>query len=286
MSIESSPRYHTCELPVQGPLAPWVRALVGVEITGRGPIPLAIAPHDSWMLSVQTGRGADGAEHKRALGHNTALTGVRRWTGSFQGAGECITLFALLTPRGMVELLQSRPLEHAPRIRAAVHELLDPHFTAELETQIALASTLPDKLLAFARALERHTENPRRQDRAALRAAQAAALLAAQPATAVETAADSVHVSRRQLERDFARWLGTSPRHWSQVARVRALPQQALAGGTLADTAAALGFADQAHMSHVVKQITGLSPARYVRAGSGPLGAAFRRATRGAVVYL
>ncbi len=282
----AAPRIATVELPASGSLSRCVRALVGAEIAGCGPIPLAIAPHDAWMLTVQFGRGSEGAEAKRSLGRNTTLTGVRRWTGAFHGAGECVTLFAMLTPQGVVELLQSRRLEASPRIRAALHEVLDERFTVALEDEIVGAAGLQDKVIAFARALERRAERPRRQDRAALRAATAAALLARQPEATVEAAAAGVHVSRRQLERDFARWLGTTPRHWSRVVRVRALPQRVQAGEGLADAAAALGFADQAHLSNVVRQLTGLPPSRYVNAGATPLGAAFRRATRGSVVYL
>ncbi|WP_280152105.1 helix-turn-helix domain-containing protein [Piscinibacter sp. XHJ-5] len=282
----ASPVFATRELTVHGSLAPWVKGLVGVEIAGRGPIPLAIAPHDSWMLTVQTGRGADGAEHKRALGCNTALTGVRQWTGSFQGAGECVTLFALLTPLGLVELLDSRRLDTAPRIRATVHELLDEHFTTALESAVASASDLDGKLRAFARALESRGTAARRQSRAAVRAARAAMVMTTSTRYPVEAAASAVHTSRRQLERDFARWLGTSPRHWSQVARVQAVPRRAAAGERLADIAAHLGFADQSHMNNSVKQLTGLTPMQYLRAGVNPLGAAFRRVTRGGVVYL
>jgi len=282
----AGPRFLTHALPTSGPLAPWVKALVGVEIAGHGPIPLAIAPHDAWVLTVQTGRGADAPERKHPLGANTTLTGVRQWTGRFDGAGECLTLCALLTPLGVVELLHGRALGATPRIRAAVHELLDARLPCDLESAIARAGGLHDKLHAFARVLERRAEARRAQDRAALRAARAAMLLAAEPVRAVDDAAASVHVSRRQLERDFARWLGTSPRHWSQVARVQAVPRRALAGERLADIAAGLGFADQAHLSNVVRQLTGLTPTRYVRAGAAPLGAAFRRATRGGIVYL
>lgn len=284
--VPAAPVFTTREMAVHGSLAPWVKALVGVEVIGRGPIPLSIAPHDAWMLSLQTGRGADGAEHKHALGRNTALTGVRQWTGSFRGAGECVTLFALLTPLGLVELLDSRRLDTAPRIRATVHELLDERFTTALESAVASACDLDGKLQAFARALECRGTAVRRQSRAALRAARAASVLAGEARCSVEAAACAVHTSRRQLERDFARWLGTSPRHWSQVARVQAVPRRARAGERLADIATGLGFADQAHMSNTVKQLTGLTPTNYVRAGAGQLGAAFRRVTKGGVVYL
>jgi AraC-like DNA-binding protein len=285
-SIETSPELLTCERPVSGLLRTWVRAFVGVEVVGSGPMPLAVAPHDAWMLTVQVGRGHDGVERKAGLSRNTTLTGIRQWTGSFHGRGDCITLFAMLTPLGMVELLQSRPLEAAPRIRAHVAELLDEDRTRSLELAVAQAPTLDGKLHSLAQWMERQAESPARQCPAALRAARSAMRLSQTPSQAVERVADDEHVSRRQLERDFSRWLGTTPRHWSQVARVQAMSRQAQRGDSLADIAADLGFADQSHMSNVVKQLTGLSPGRYVRAGAGALGAAFRRVTGGGTVYL
>jgi transcriptional regulator GlxA family with amidase domain len=93
-------------------------------------------------------------------------------------------------------------------------------------------------------------------------------------------------VSRRQLERDFGQWIGTSPRHLAQVARVQAVSRKAQTGGSLAGIAADVGFADQAHMTRVVRQLTGLTPQRLRRPGRTPIAAAFRRVTGGGTVYL
>ncbi|MBL0727275.1 helix-turn-helix domain-containing protein [Piscinibacter sp. HJYY11] len=87
------------------------------------------------------------------------------------------------------------------------------------------------------------------------------------PRAAIETLADEQHVSGRQLERDFVQWIGTSPRHLSQVVRLQAISRRAQRGAPLADIAADLGFADQAHMSRVVRQLTGLTPRNFVRSG-------------------
>ena len=275
-----------CHLPVRGELSDSVSALVAVEVDGAGPIPLAIAPHESLMLSVQLGRGSDPIEAKGEPGHNTSLTGIRNWTGSFHGGGNCITLFALLTPLGSVRLLESQPLENAPRIRASVAELLERQPIRELESQIALAPSLEAKLQRFAAWLESRALANRSQTPAALRAGRAATRLCREPALAVEALAHEQHVSRRQLERDFNRWLGTSPRHLAQVARVQAVSRLAQRGAALADIAADLAYADQAHMSRMVRQLTGLTPRRFAHAGHSALGAAFRRATGGGTVYL
>ncbi len=274
-------------LDVGGSLRPYVSALMATEIKRAGPFPLAVAPHESVMLSVQLGRGSDCIEQKGPHGQNTNLTGIREWTGSFNGAGNCVTLFALLTPLGVVQLLDSQPLDRVPRIRASVASLLDQRLTRQLESEVALAPTLEMRLHAFGAWLEERATAPRRLDRAAMRAGRAAMRVCQQPRVAIETLADEQHVSRRQLERDFSRWIGTSPRHLAQVARVQAVSRRAQTrGASLAGIAADIGFADQAHMSHIVRQLTGLTPLRFVRPRSSTLAQTFRMATGGATIYL
>lgn len=277
---------HTHSIPVSGALRPYVRALVAAELSATGPLPLAIAPHESMMLSVQLGRASDCIEQKGRAGENTCLTGIRRWTGSFTGAGDCVTLFALLTPLGSVHLLESQPLDQVPRILARVQDILDRKLTRSLEADIALGKTLEDKLRLFAAWLEARATSQRRLTGAALRAGRAAMRVCQEPTVAMDRLADEQHVSRRQLERDFGQWIGTSPRHLAQVARVQAVSRKAEAGAALADIAADVGFADQAHMTRVVRQLTGLTPQRLKHSSRSTIGAAFRRATGGGTVYL
>lgn len=283
---EPSAGFHVRHLPVAGALQGIVTALMAVEVDTAGPIPMAIAPHHSLMLSVQFGRGADGADAKKERGCNTHLTGIRRWTGSFSGAGDCITLFALLTPLGAVRLLESQPLASLPRIRAQVADLLDRRLTGELECRLAQAAGLDAKLTSFAGWLEARANANRQHTRAAMRAGRAAMRLCADPNAAIDDLADEQNVSRRQLERDFARWTGTSPRHLAQVARVQWMSRRARAGGALADIAAEVGFADQAHMSRAVRQLVGVTPRAFVASQRSPLASAFRHATGGGTVYL
>jgi AraC-like DNA-binding protein len=271
-------------LPTTAALADSVRGLVAVQIDAREPLPLSIVPHESLMLTVQFGR--DGADAKAPPGRNTHLTGIRQWTGSFIGAGHCISLFALLTPLGAVRLLDGRALCDAPRIRVPVADLLDDRLTRALESDIALAHDVPAQLQAFAAWLEARAAARRDPSRAALRAARAAMHLCDEPHLTIEHAAAAQHVSRRQLERDFERWLGTTPRHLAQVARVQRVARRARSGATLAETAIDAGFADQPHMTRTVRRLTGLTPRAFVASQRTPIAAAFRAATRGGTVYL
>lgn len=274
-------------LPVPDSLRPIVSALVGVEMDVSGPTPLAIAPHESLVLSLQFARGrCDPIGPKADLGLGTSLTGIRQWTGSFVGAGDCVTLFALLTPVGAVQLLDSRRLDQSPRIRAPLAHLLDEGVTRPLESRIALVHGLPDKLRAFGHWLESRAAAWRQQDRTAMRAARAAMRVLMHPLEPVDRLADEQHVSRRQLERDLERWVGVSPHHLAQVARVQGVARDVYAGASLADAAAGQGFTDQPHMNRVVRKLTGLTPRQFVRSRMSPFGEAFRAATGGATVYL
>jgi AraC-like DNA-binding protein len=270
-------------MPVSALLAPYVSGLMAVEIDCVPPIEQRVAPHESVVLSVQLGRGT---EQKGALGENTRVTGIRHRAGSFVPAGDCVTLFALLTPLGAVTLLDSQPLSGAPRIRARIDQLLDRRLARTLESQIALADSLPDKLRALAAWLEQRASLLREVSAVAMRTARAAMRVLAEPRCPIDELADDEMLSRRQLERDFAHWLGTSPRHLANVARVQAVSRLACRGESMASAATGAGFADQSHMSRVVREFTGLTPQRFVRARTTPMSAAFREATRGGTVYL
>jgi AraC-like DNA-binding protein len=264
-----------------------VRALVAAEVGAIASHPMFVAPHESMVLTVQLGRATDACiEAKGEHGQNSWVTGIRECTGSFVPTGRCVTLFALLTPLGVVQLLDSQPLSSVPRIRARLAELLDRRTTIALESAVALAPTIDAKLRVFALWLEVRLTASRQQSGAALRAARAAMQLLHEPGIALDELARQAAVSRRQLERHFAHWFGTSPRHLARVARLQSVSRHAQQGAALADIAAHTGFADQAHMTRVVRQLTGLTPRLFVQSRRSPLAQAFRAATRGTTVYL
>lgn len=279
-------QYQHALLEITGPLRNRVKALVGIEISRTGPIPMAVAPHDSLTLSVNLGRGSDPVERKHKLGRNMSLTGIRDATGNFSGAGDCVTLFALLTPLGAVELLESQTLGETPRIKASVADLLGDDFSTQLESDVAAAKTLHTKLLCMASWLEARATARRRQSIAAIRAARAATRICQDSHITIDELTRDLRISRRQMERDFRHWLGTSPTHLKQVVRLQQVSRHARRERSLATVAADIGFADQAHMSRVVKTLTGLTPRGFLASNRTPVAQVFRVATGGTTVYL
>lgn len=78
--------------------------------------------------------------------------------------------------------------------------------------------------------------------------------------------ADRLGLNARQLHRRYLPVFGYGPWHLSRVLRL----QRALgARGTLAEVAHACGYADQAHLSREVRDLTGTTPSRLLRELSG-----------------
>jgi AraC-like DNA-binding protein len=279
------PGFGACHLAVEGALRDYVSALVATE-RGVGTEAWSALPHDAVVLGLCLGRGSDPIEAKSERASNAVVTGFRQWTGRFLSSGDCIGLYALLTPLGVVQLLDSPRLDEQPRIRAPLAAMLDRGIARTLECDVAMAQGLEGKLRRFAGWLEARATAHRAQSRAAVRAARAAMRVCRDPHADVDVLAEEQCVSRRQLERDFGAWLGASPRHLSRIARLQGVARDLECGASLAQSAANQGFADQPHMNRVVRQLTGLTPRQLAHAPASPIGSVFRAATGGQRVYL
>lgn len=149
----------------------------------------------------------------------------------------CLALFALLTPLGAGQLLNSRRLDASPRIRAPLAHMLDLGMTRQLESRVVVAGDLPAKLAAFGAWLEQRAHQRGSQNRAALRAARAAMRLCAEPTAATDRVADERHVARmrgRRWPMLRPRWglpISPAPAHRLDAARVRAHAGVADRGG-------------------------------------------------------
>ena len=77
---------------------------------------------------------------------------------------------------------------------------------------------------------------------------------------AIRLGARSSVASERELQRACRTWLGMSAKSFLRIERVWAAHHAIRAGTPLAQAAAELGFADQAHLSREVKALLGVSP--------------------------
>jgi AraC-like DNA-binding protein len=83
----------------------------------------------------------------------------------------------------------------------------------------------------------------------------------------VEDLVERFGVTKRTLQRLFAKYVGVSPKWVIQRYRLHEAAEQLAAGGSISQSALALnlGYSDQAHFVRDFKTIVGTSPAAYAR---------------------
>lgn len=85
------------------------------------------------------------------------------------------------------------------------------------------------------------------------------------PTVSVASLLRGLPASLRQIERLFARLVGTSPRSFARIARFSRARGRVLrrAGSSLGEIALDAGYYDQAHFDRDFKSLAGLAPGRY-----------------------
>lgn len=86
------------------------------------------------------------------------------------------------------------------------------------------------------------------------------ALQALSECESAESAARALGVSPRSLQRWIRDGTGRTPGYWRSLARVRRAARDLARWPSLADAAAAWGYADQAHMGHEFRRWLGTTP--------------------------
>ena len=273
-------------VPVQGPLALHCKALLAVEVAPRPDVELQVIPHDSFVLSIQFARDGDPFRKAGERGSLASWTHLRELPHAYRPPGDCITLFALLTPLGAVRMLRGQAQPENGLVRLPFTHFADRAELVSLEDRLALVHDTRGRLEIFGHWLEQRLECSPPLPWQAERAARVAMGLMRCPQMRIDEAAEQEHVTRRQLERDFRRWMKGSPKHTALISRVQAIVRLAREGHRLASIAQFTGFADQAHMTRTVGRIAGVSPGELVRSARTAMSVAFHRATSGGIVYL
>jgi AraC-like DNA-binding protein len=205
----------------------------------NGSPPLRVVPDGSadiiWRddgRSVRTfTAGPDTAAQLAPLGEGSRMVGIR---------------FA----PGAADAVLGVPLDAVRDQRLPLAELWGPA-AEELAERVA-ASDRPEE--ALARAIQQRITTPPDPTAAAI-ARQLE--FAARPGV-VSDVADDVGVSERQLQRRCRTAFGYGPKTLHRVLRFQRALRLARGGGRLADVAAVVGYADQAHMARDTRRLAGV----------------------------
>ncbi|MFE6488002.1 helix-turn-helix domain-containing protein [Streptomyces sp. NPDC057757] len=204
----------------------------------------------------------DNAQGHEADLYSAVLAGVHASAGSGGHQGRLSGMEIVMTPWAAYSLLG-----------AAMHELAGRHLAAE--------DVLGRRLGPLADALASAPDWPRRF---ALVDAALVSWRAAGPSCSplvarawdevgvrrglvtTDMLAETVGWGRRQLEKRFREQIGVSPKIAGRIVRLNHTLRALAAGRGLSETAAAVGFSDQSHLSREFKAMTSLRPRQFVQA--------------------
>lgn len=154
------------------------------------------------------------------------------------------------------------PAVHDPAIASA---LLTLHSRAEaeadpLEVQSRLVTLISDLLIRHG---ENNLNSPKCAEPKAVFEARRFLDVHLEKKISLEELAQAVNLPPFRILRAFERATGLTPHAYQTQARVRKAYDMILKNNSIADVAAATGFADQAHLTRVFKSIMGATPGQF-----------------------
>lgn len=272
-------------LPVPEALRPYVNGLLAMDCRFEVPAWHRGCPCDSFMLTVLDDSPLvcrDGSPVGEA---RTVVCGVRRQGVDFDSEGEGSALVALLTPLGFVTVLGGA---HDPQAgeRYALERLMTQRQEHRLRTHAMAGADRLQRLHRFAGWLETRVRDAKVRDARALRTGRAAQALAHEHDAGLDSIAGRIGLTRRQLERDFRRYLGVSPAHYVRNVRLQGALAALGDGQAPAHVASDWGFSDQSHMTRAMHEAIGSTPSALARSLRHPTHRRLREALGGRTVLL
>lgn len=232
-----------------------------------------------WAIPSQTRKAA---QHPETSCHELFPDSTVNLVFRFSNAGCRMVLVGPNTEKSSVEVAPGSEYfgfkfhtAQVPRlVDATPHELINnacdlTHLQGErieLLAERLLEQPCAESRRALMEGLLRKAQTPLLRDE---RCRRAAALLEKQQGRLqVRDLAFHMGLSPRSLERMFRAHLGMVPKHVARLVRFKHLVKGLRSGGfpNLAELALHCGYTDQSHMAREFKEMTGLTPGRYIPA--------------------
>jgi AraC-like DNA-binding protein len=222
-------------------------------------------PHDLYMVTAYCDERLACRSASDGAALRVVVSGLRTRPVQFDTQGRGQMAVAMLTPLGLLRAF-GRPVDTLTNERLPLRELVSTPQEALLHGALIDAASGPQRSAVLGRWLEIRIAERRPLGWQAERVAAAAMSLLEAADTPIDELARRHRVGRRQLERDFQRWLGVAPAAYARLVRFQRAAGAIADGMSLAQVAAEQGYADQAHMTRAFGEIAGVTP-RHLREG-------------------
>ena len=252
-------------LPVHPLLSRYVQALVLQDCSKPGEAtdaPYRVLPKPYPVMGIQLrGRLRVLRDQRDLLLERVGITGLQRESRWFRGEAETRSVLVMLQPAGAWALF-GVSLDELTDAHVGLADLLTPRDIRELEERID-ASEAPRSInMAVQSFLLRTLERSGQTVHPAIKAA-ASRLMTERGDIRIESLAEQLGISKRQLERLFRLQVGVNPREFAALARFTWAADQVIAGRPTAEIATEAGYADQAHLIRTFVKRTGQTPGRF-----------------------
>jgi AraC-like DNA-binding protein len=161
------------------------------------------------------------------------------------------------------------PISDDPTLTAALRRFLTSasDMMPSLATEEALTTTVDVFLAACG-----HTVRPAGAEPRAVRQVRSILHERLSEVVRLDDLATAVGLNKSYLVRSFTKAVGVPPHAYQRLVRISRARHLLAAGGSAAEIAQQLGFADQSHFIRIFREAVGVTPANYARARLAPRG--------------
>lgn len=238
-------------------LAPYVTAFWDYDdlLAGNG-VALSILPDTASYLCFLYADPLTTAHKGQTYTTRSGLAGFQSFRSDLGGSGEISGVSARLTPWGLNVLCRGVVGDCSER-RVDCRELFPKYAIEQLEDHLARGKTPAERVARVEQFLLTRL-NREHEDllvRAACRTLDAAG--GNQPVAAL---ARTLGLTERSLERRFQAQIGTTPKRYARIVRLRRALLQRKHLASWAEVAYAAGYCDQSHLIRDCQALYGLAP--------------------------
>lgn len=202
-------------------------------------------------------------EHSETCMPPSAVTGLRNSMRLIDYAKETATLLVIFNEGGASALIKE-PLHELFGRSVALDNLIHRPIVSELEERLAEAKNNQQRVDIVEEFLLAGL-NETVQDRLVAEAVRKIQLVSG--SIRIKDLATDLSISQDPFEKRFRRIVGTSPKQFSTIVRLRTLISQYSPTQSLTESAYRAGYFDQAHFIKDFKTFTGQTPHLFFKAG-------------------
>ncbi|MHA4736883.1 response regulator transcription factor [Dyadobacter sp. MSC1_007] len=241
-------------------LAPFVKSFVVVESSEA--LVNRLLPDTSVVAAIRL----NGAVQIESSGGNSALplfslSGLRKSFRLVEYGKNSANILVQFKEGGAAAFFRL-PIHELFETNVALDEFFRPSELMQLEEQLGTTGSIEKKVAIVQQFF---IERIRNEKTDMLIAKSVEKITAANGVLDVKDLSESLYISRDAFEKRFRKAVGTAPKQFADIVRMKALIGRAHLTDSLLDSALSAGFFDQSHFIRNFKRFTGLTPKDFFR---------------------